>query len=51
MIEDPVGIPALGIIDDCFGYLAVRVARALPIRFPMTTGVGPMTGGLLAKPY
>ncbi len=35
---------------ECFAYLAVRAARALPITFPRTTGVRtPMTGGRLAR--
>ncbi|MCU4161257.1 anhydro-N-acetylmuramic acid kinase [Acidiphilium sp. AL] len=35
----------------CFGFLAVRVARGLPLSLPTTTGVArPMPGGRLAKP-
>lgn len=35
----------------CFGLLAVRVARGLPLSFPGTTGVPrPMPGGRLAPP-
>jgi anhydro-N-acetylmuramic acid kinase len=35
----------------CFGFLAVRVARGLPLSFPGTTGVPqPLTGGRIAKP-
>ncbi len=33
---------------ECFALLAVRTLRGLPISFPTTTGVGPMTGGQLA---
>jgi anhydro-N-acetylmuramic acid kinase len=34
----------------CFGYLAVRSTRGLPLSLPTTTGVpAPMTGGELAK--
>lgn len=33
---------------ECFGYLAVRSSRGLPISFPNTTGASsPMTGGVL----
>jgi anhydro-N-acetylmuramic acid kinase len=36
---------------ECFAYLAVRVARGLPITFPLTTGVKtPLTGGRIAEP-
>lgn len=36
---------------ECFAYLGVRVARGLPITYPLTTGVkGPMTGGCVATP-
>jgi anhydro-N-acetylmuramic acid kinase len=35
---------------ECFAFLAVRVARRLPISFPTTTGVPtPMTGGRIAR--
>ncbi|MCK0094692.1 anhydro-N-acetylmuramic acid kinase [Yoonia sp. F2084L] len=35
-----------------FAYLAVRVARGLPISSPKTTGVPrPMTGGKIAQPF
>ncbi len=35
---------------ECFAYLAVRTMCALPITFPLTTGVRtPMTGGRLAN--
>jgi anhydro-N-acetylmuramic acid kinase len=35
----------------CFGFLAVRVARGLPLSFPGTTGVpSPMPGGRIARP-
>lgn len=36
----------------CFGHLAVRVARHLPLSLPGTTGVPvPMTGGRLSRPF
>ena len=35
----------------CFGFLAVRVQRGLPLSLPMTTGVPhPMPGGAVAAP-
>jgi anhydro-N-acetylmuramic acid kinase len=35
----------------CFGYLAVRVSRGLPLTFPGTTGVDrPLPGGLVTRP-
>lgn len=35
----------------CFGFLAVRVARGLPLSFPGTTGVSrPLAGGRIAQP-
>ncbi len=35
----------------CFGFLAVRVARGLPLSFPGTTGVpSPMPGGRIVSP-
>lgn len=35
----------------CFGLLAVRTARGLPISFPLTTGVpAPLPGGRLSHP-
>ncbi len=35
----------------CFGYLAVRVIKTLPLSFPGTTGVpAPQTGGRLVRP-
>ena len=35
----------------CFGFLAVRVRRGLPLSLPTTTGVPhPMAGGRLALP-
>ncbi len=35
----------------CFGYLAVRVSRKLPLSFPGTTGVArPLPGGRLVQP-
>jgi anhydro-N-acetylmuramic acid kinase len=49
MAED-VGWRGDAVEAECFAYLAVRVARDLPISFPLTTGVkAPMTGGRLAK--
>jgi anhydro-N-acetylmuramic acid kinase len=34
----------------CFGYLAVRSRRGLPLSLPTTTGVPhPMTGGVLHR--
>lgn len=36
---------------ECFAYLGVRVARGLPITYPLTTGVKEaMTGGRVATP-
>lgn len=36
---------------ECFAYLGVRVARGLPITYPLTTGVErPMTGGCVVSP-
>ncbi len=52
---DAVPIEACGFRGDaieaeCFAFLAVRRLRALPISFPMTTGVDrPMPGGVLAR--
>ncbi len=35
----------------CFGFLAARVARGLPLTFPQTTGApAPLAGGRLARP-
>jgi anhydro-N-acetylmuramic acid kinase len=35
----------------CFGHLAARVARGMPLSFPGTTGVPrPMPGGRIAAP-
>jgi anhydro-N-acetylmuramic acid kinase len=35
----------------CFGFLAARVQRGLPLSLPMTTGVPrPMPGGMIAEP-
>jgi anhydro-N-acetylmuramic acid kinase len=35
----------------CFGFLAVRVLRGLPLSYPSTTGVPvPTTGGRVAQP-
>jgi len=51
-----IQIEAVGLDGDmleaqAFGYLAVRVARGLPISAPMTTGVPyPMVGGQIAQP-
>lgn len=40
-----------GMEAHCFGYLAIRSARGLPLSFPGTTGVPrPMTGGELRRP-
>jgi anhydro-N-acetylmuramic acid kinase len=36
---------------EAWAYLAARSLRALPISFPLTTGVPePMTGGVLCRP-
>lgn len=51
-----IPIEAAGLDGDmleaqAFGYLAVRVARGMPISAPMTTGVAyPMGGGQIAQP-
>lgn len=46
---EAVGWRGDAIEAECFGYLAVRTMRGLPISFPSTTGVPePMTGGRLA---
>jgi len=51
-----IPIEAVGLDGDmleaqAFGYLAVRVARGMPISAPMTTGVAhPMGGGQIAQP-
>lgn len=46
---EAVGWRGDAIEAECFAFLAVRVARGLPISFPTTTGAPhPMTGGLLA---
>jgi anhydro-N-acetylmuramic acid kinase len=35
----------------CFGFLAVRVLRGLPLSLPGTTGVSaPMRGGVIVRP-
>jgi anhydro-N-acetylmuramic acid kinase len=35
----------------CFGFLAARVMRGLPLSFPGTTGVSrPLAGGRIASP-
>ncbi len=46
---ETVGWRGDAIEAECFAYLAVRVARALPITFPRTTGAPrPMIGGRMA---
>ncbi|PXA98116.1 anhydro-N-acetylmuramic acid kinase [Nostoc sp. 3335mG] len=46
---DSVGWRGDAIEAECFGFLAARVMRGLPISFPTTTGVkAPMTGGRVA---
>ncbi len=51
-----VPVEALGWNGDaleaqCFGFLAARVARGLPISFPTTTGVAqPLSGGRISHP-
>lgn len=47
---DAVGWRGDAIEAECFGFLAVRALRALPISFPSTTGVPvPMTGGQVVR--
>jgi anhydro-N-acetylmuramic acid kinase len=46
---DAVGLRGDAVEAECFGLLAVRSARGLPLSFPATTGVkAPTTGGVLA---
>jgi anhydro-N-acetylmuramic acid kinase len=48
-VED-VGWDGDGLEAQCFGFLAARVQRGLPLSLPMTTGVPrPMPGGRLAR--
>jgi anhydro-N-acetylmuramic acid kinase len=48
---EAVGWDGDGLEAQCFGYLAVRVVRGLPLSFPGTTGVPePMAGGQVARP-
>jgi anhydro-N-acetylmuramic acid kinase len=42
---DQVGLRGDAVEAECFGYLAVRSARGLPLSFPTTTGVAQPTGG------
>lgn len=50
LAAETVGWRGDAIEAECFGYLAVRVARSLPISFPLTTGVlRPMAGGRIAR--
>jgi anhydro-N-acetylmuramic acid kinase len=50
LAAEEVGWRGDAIEAECFGYLAVRAARSLPISFPLTTGVPrPMTGGRIAR--
>lgn len=47
---DSVGLRGDAVEAECFGLLAVRSARGLPLSFPATTGVAiPTTGGILAR--
>ncbi len=49
VMAEEVGWRGDAIEAECFAYLAVRAARALPISFPLTTGVKqPLTGGRVA---
>ncbi|MGH8217586.1 MAG: anhydro-N-acetylmuramic acid kinase [Steroidobacteraceae bacterium] len=53
---DPVPAESVGwrgdaVEAECFGYLAMRTLRGLPLTFPLTTGVeAPLTGGRIAEP-
>jgi anhydro-N-acetylmuramic acid kinase len=48
---EQVGWDGDAVEAQCFGYLAVRVARRLPLSFPGTTGVArPLPGGRMALP-
>ena len=49
VLAEAVGWRGDAIEAECFAFLAVRALRGLPISFPTTTGVGPMTGGLLNR--
>ena len=50
VMAEQVGWRGDAIEAECFAYLAVRAARALPISFPLTTGVPhPMSGARVAK--
>lgn len=50
VLAETIGWRGDAVEAECFAYLAVRASRALPITFPLTTGVKrPMTGGRLAK--
>lgn len=47
--SDAVGWRGDAVEAECFGFLAARVLRGLPISFPSTTGAPqPMTGGRIA---
>jgi len=49
-VED-VGLDGDMLEAQAFAYLAVRVARGLPLSSPQTTGVPvPVTGGQIATP-
>ena len=48
---EAVGWRGDAIEAECFGYLAARVARGLPLSLPTTTGVPrPMPGGRITRP-
>lgn len=48
---DDIGWRGDAVEAECFGFLAARVLRGLPISFPNTTGVAkPQTGGQIATP-
>lgn len=48
---DAVGWESQSIEAQAFAYLAVRTMNAMPITFPLTTGVAqPMTGGVVVQP-
>ena len=49
---EAVGWDGDGLEAQCFGVLAARVARGLPLTFPGTTGAPtPLPGGRIARPY
>jgi anhydro-N-acetylmuramic acid kinase len=49
LLAEDLGWSGDAIEAQCFGFLAVRALRGLPISFPTTTGVPyPMTGGRIA---